>query len=169
MILQGQNPIDDRFFDKIRIPVCLGRIELPILPMRREHYRREKGCLGEREAPVAPNFNGTFSGGTIERIRTIDKSKVAFKVTDISGEFSGGVQHLYGCVESCGIAPNLRSIVRTTHLEMLCFMPRVVIQADSGYDGGFKIVQLITFDLVPFQADETLDRRSKAHYCAVIR
>jgi len=169
MILQGQNAIDDRFFEKTTTGVCLGRIELPILPLKRQLYRSHKVYMGEREAPVASNFHSTFSSSYVERVRLIHKSLVAFKVTDITAGFIGQTQYIYGQVESCGIAPNLRSILRTERMEKLCFMPRVILRSSSDYAGGFEVVELITFDLVPYQSDETLDRRPPTGACAQLR
>lgn len=171
MILQGQNTITGSFFEKTVHSMCLGRIELPILPLKRQFYRTSKAYLGERSEllPLKDSYGWHDSARFLARVRTIDKSKVAFKITDVTANFIGKTQFIYGQVESCGIAPNLRSILRTEHREKLCFMPRVVLNPSDDVTGGYDIAELITFDLVDYQDDETIDRRHPDYRHARLR
>ena len=154
MILQGQNDLLPTFLDKAKWPVCLGRIRLPTLPLTRLQAPGTAVYLGERALPVEKPRRGYVELlKHRERNLIIDRAKVALRVTNLCLDFNGPEQWIWGVVESCGIRPNLRSIVNEERRSKLCFMPRLVVEPSKDVPRAMAILKLVTFDLCDYEED----------------
>jgi hypothetical protein len=149
MVLQGQNEITVARLDRTTWAVCLGRIRLPTLPLTRSVLPSTGIWFGERTVPGVQLLYGLTK---TNRLATVDRARVALKVTKVSAMFEEGEHRLYGMVESCGIQPNLRSIINEVRMSHLCFLPRVVTVPSDDIRDAQTVTKVVAFDLVPYEA-----------------
>lgn len=152
-ILPGITPLPDGI-SSAKWEVCLGRLKLPVLPLTRIQLKtKQGGWLGQHSAPAIDSPHG-FVSATLAKVyedayRAINRAKVAFKVitplkTDLHVD---GEQRIFATVESCGLNPNLMSIIRDRGLKEIRFKPRVLLEPSPDVPHGWRIKELITFDL----------------------
>lgn len=153
-ILPGQNFLKDRrnpFDGTTKWPVCLGRIRYPVLPLTRNQIKRKEPWLGERALERVNNGRYVDPRLREAQLRTLNRARVAFKVSNVESDVrDGGEQRLYGVVESCGIAPNLLTIIRQEGPTHVCFVPRYLAQPSDEVPHAWRVTELITFDLVAY-------------------
>lgn len=161
MLLQGQNVVKNlKWEESLSFRVCLARIILPTLPPTRRVLTAEKSWMGEI---TKPQLSARAYGDAMKRYETVDKSRVALRVSDLELTYRNGIAYLHGLVQSCGIAPNLRSQMRLGKDEHLCFLPRIAEALSEEHPRETVIIKrFIAFDIDVYRADDThLDALTK--------